>query len=275
VAFAVPASVITGLVAFTPADFPRLIPAVATNQIAAGNPPAPGSPLTMSGLDDVPINVSGEVKVADLPEVGSAATMVSLNLAELAQSGPLGDVTKQVWLSHSAGSSVLARLASDGVRVKKSTPASSRLTTIDRDPLALAYAFVVAAAPIAALLAIGAAAFAILASGRRRRAELRGLLVVGIARSVLSRFVLIENGVVLAVSLVVGGLVGVLSAVIALGSLPQSVGGNGGFAPNTALPWTAVVLTLVGFGVLLAVPAGGVSRAVIGGALGEDPAVTS
>jgi putative ABC transport system permease protein len=275
VSFRVPSSVITGFVAFAPADVPRLIPAVATNEIAAGSPPAPGSPLTVTGLDDVPLNVSGDVSVADLPEVGSAATMVSLTLAELAQSGPLVDVTKQVWLSHSAGSSVLARLASDGVRVTASARASTRLAKIDRDPLALAYAFVVAAAPIAALLAIGAAAFAILASGRRRRAEFRGLLVIGIARSALARFVLIENAVVLGVSLLVGGIVGVLSAAIAVSSLPQSVGANSGFAPSTALPWAAVLLTLVAFGLLLAATAAAVSRAVIGGAFSEDPVVPS
>ena len=271
----IPSSVITGLVSITPADVPHLVPAVATNQIAAGNPPAPGSPLTVSGLDDAPLNVSGDVKVADLPQVGSVATMVSLTLAELAQSGPLVDVTKQVWLSHSASSSLLSRLADEGVHVKSSARASTRLAVLDRDPLALAYAFVVAAAPIAALLAVGAAAFAILASGRRRRAELRGLLVVGIARSVLARFVLLENGVLLAVSLLAGGLVGLLSAAAALGSLPQSVGANEGFAPSTAVPWSAVLLTLVLFAVLLATTAAGVSRAVIGGVLSEEPAVTS
>ncbi len=264
VTFRVPTALLPGGgVVLTPADLPAAIPVVATPQVLADNPPSPpDNTFTIEGLDSNVINVAGQVEATALPEIGGDASLVALDFAQLAQNGP-SNATPQVWLTASAGSALLQRLQRDGVTVASVTDSAGKAAAADKGPLALAYTIVVFSGPAAILLAVGAAAFAILAGARARRANLEALTVVGVRRVSAIRAVLIENGLVLGVAWILGGAVGYAASRLALGSLPQFPQGTGGIPISHQIQAAPFVLTLAGIAILLFLTAVVTTRIVL------------
>jgi predicted lysophospholipase L1 biosynthesis ABC-type transport system permease subunit len=180
----------------------------------------------VTGLDDNVLTVAGEIQVPTLPEIGGDAALINLSFAQLALVAP-SQATSQVWLSADAPASILQRLSALGVSAQSSTSAAAQADALDKSPLALAYTFGLYAALLAAVLATGSTAFGILAVGKRRRGDLRDLRAAGITRQVVIRSALLENGLVLGVALVIGGVVGVIASQLALASLPEFSNGTG------------------------------------------------
>ncbi len=254
----------TQAIVLSPADVPAPIPAVVTADLAAINAPAPPDDAqTVTGIDGATLTVSGEIQAPTLPEIGNEAALVDLGSARLAQTQPV-QATLQVWLRHGADSSIIERLRAQGVTVVSSVSASVRATALDRSPLALAYRFVLASAPVAALLGLGSAAAAVLATRRRRRSDQRALGAMGIGSRVVIGSVLLEVGLILGVAWLVGAIVGSVASRLALASLPQFVGGTGGIPVGHGLPTASLVAVLAAMAVLFALTAVATVVAMLG-----------
>jgi putative ABC transport system permease protein len=254
-----------------PADIPAAIPAVVTEGLLQDNAPQPpDDAISVTGLDGGALNLSAAIQVAALPQIGGNAAMVDLDFAQLAESS-LSQAGYQVWLSADASPDVLRRLRAVGVNVTGVHRAGSLQASLDKGPLGLAYSLVLASAPVASVLAVGATGFVMLASRRRRRSELGGLADAGVPTTVLRRSVFYETATVLGVALILGGAVGVVASRLALASLPQFVNGSGGVPISHHLQTAPLAGVLGGLaallgGTALAVTATTVGRATLTGA---------
>lgn len=254
----------------SPADVPRPIPAVVTDQLASTDSPAPpDNTQSVPGLDGNAIDVAGEIEVPDLPRIGSDAALIDLTFAQLSQTGPAYP-SYQVWMSSSAPASVIRRLEAEGVTITATQSAARLTSTESRGPLALAYTFMLFAAPGTAALASGAAAFALVSSSRRRREEMAALAVVGVTRRTVLTSVLTETGLVLATALVVGAAVGVGASDLALASLPEFAAGTSGVPIDRSAPWVAVAAVVGAFAVLFMITSAAVTYLVLSRHEGED-----
>lgn len=253
VSFALPTQYLnTQAVLLSPADVPNPIPSVVTDALAAVDAPTPpDATQTVENIDGGSLSVAGEIEAPTLPEIGTSAALVNLPFAQLSQIG-LSQAVAQVWLGPGAPSSILHKLRASGVTVRSSESAQTRADALGKGPLALAYIFDLGCAPVAALLAIGATAFALLATGRRRRRDLRALTVVGITRRTVFRSILFETGLVLGVALVLGTVVGIVASRLALSSLPQFPDGTGGVPISHVLPLRPLAVTVLALAVIFA-----------------------
>lgn len=264
VSFSLPGTYLgTQGILLSPADVPSPIPAVVTDQLASTDSPAPpDNSQSVPGLDGNAIDVAGEIQVPDLPRIGSDAALVDLTFAQLSQVGP-AHPSYQVWMSSSAPASVIRRLEAEGVTVTSTQRAARLASRESRGPLALAYTFVLFAAPVAAALAAGAAAFALVSSSRRRREEMAALAVVGVTRRTVLASVLAETGLVLATTLAVGCAVGVGASDLALASLPEFAAGTSGVPIDHSAAWVAVVAVVGAFAALFAITSAVVTYLVL------------
>jgi ABC-type lipoprotein release transport system permease subunit len=141
-------------------------------------------------------------------------------------------------------------LAKDGIGIGSSTLAANRLGQLDKAGLAFAYDLSLLTAPIAALLALGLLIFLLVSDGPRRRQEMLILTTSGMPKRLVRRSLLIESGLVLAVALILGALIGVGADALALASLPQFAQGTGGLPIGNGVPigpdiWAATALAVV------------------------------
>jgi putative ABC transport system permease protein len=239
----------------SPSYVPNPIPAVVTYQFAASNTPAPpdnAQPAT--GLDENVVTVAGQIQVPTLPEIGDDAAVIDLSFAQLAMVAP-STATFQVWLSADAPASILQRLNDLGVSAQSFTSAADKASALGTTPLALAYTFGLYAAMVAAVLATGSTAFGILAAGKRRLSDLRDLRAAGVRRQVVIRSALLENGLVLAIALAIGGIVGVIASQLALASLPEFSNGTGGVPISHAIQVLPLAALLAALALLFAATA--------------------
>jgi len=202
-----------------PADVPSALPVVATptsNSTASGH----RGPLVV-GLDGSTLPGRTVGVVPSLPGVGSNAVLTNLRTAEEYMSGHFTADTPQVWLARTAPRAIIARLAAHGVRVVRTVTAAGAVRQLTRSGLNLAYLLYLVAAVAAAILLVGATAFALSSAARRRQGELAALRAVGIASRALRRAVRVEQTLVIGAGLVVGVLAGTISATVALRSVPE------------------------------------------------------
>jgi hypothetical protein len=265
VVFALPPALLGGGgVLFAPASATVHVPAVVTTGLEQFNPPTPpANTITLQDLDGNPLTVDAISTVPALPELGTNGTMVDLQLAERALTGPIVESTDQVWLSDSAGSGIVRRLRAMGVTIGATRQASTLRSRLDHSGPALGYDLMLIISPIVALLALGTIMFDIVSSGRRRRGDLTSLRVAGLPGRIVRRSLLLENLAVLAMALVVGGGVGFGALALALPSLPEFVSGTGLLPISTAVPALPVVEAAVSLAFVFAVTAGSTTWLVL------------
>jgi len=262
--FSFPADLLgSGGVYVAPADVPSLLPEVITGQLAARDNPSPPDHMVAGyGLDGRPLDFEAAVQVPTIPEAGQDATLVSLPLAEDALNGHVADTTYQVWMTAGSPASILGKLRRAGVEPLSTTTSAAVLGQLDHSGLALAYTWLLLASPIAALLALGAIVFSMVATARRRRMDLARLRALGFPARIQQVALLLENGVVLATAFAVGTVAGVGAAAIALTSLPEVSGGTFGLPLSRGLPLNSVAVAAVALGLALAVGTAITSRLV-------------
>ncbi|HLH46544.1 MAG TPA: ABC transporter permease [Acidimicrobiales bacterium] len=239
-------------VLLAPADVPAEVPAVATRTIYDLSATQTSNTFSVTGLDGNGIDVRARVISSGLPEIGTSGVLVDLTFAQRLQTAPTR-AQEQVWLHGPGQAAVLRRLRAEGVRLGASVTAATRLRQLGATSLAVAYDLVIGTAAVAALLALGATLFTLIAGARRRRRGLHALLVAGVPLRSLRRALAAETMGVLGVALVVGGVVGYAVSALALGSLPLVAGGTGGVPLSRSiagLPLVAV-LTVLGGALLL------------------------
>jgi putative ABC transport system permease protein len=217
-----------GASTFGPNDVPSNLPAVVVGSESGD---------LGVGLDGATINLKPVATVDALPGVGSDDTdMVDLALAERLQSGPMTDVTQQVWLAPDAPADMVSRLSAQGVPVESVQTAAQRDKALSGTGISLAYTFFLLAAVLAAVLVVGSTVFVLVAAARRRVGELSALQAVGVGRPVLRRAMLIEQFAIVAIGVVMGVVSGVVAVSVALRSIPEFTSLSTGPPLNYRLP---------------------------------------
>jgi hypothetical protein len=247
-----------------PADTPARLPVIPTT-LDSGVSVGAGATVTLVGLDGGTITGRQVDVVPALPGVGASGALVDLGLAERFQSGPMIDVVPQVWLSASAPSTIGSRLAAQGVSVLRVESAASRDAVLARGGVGFAYSLFLLAAVAAAVLAVGATAFALAVGARRRGAELAAMRAVRVTPRSLRRSVEGEQALVLGAGVVLGAAAGMAAAAVALGSIPEFVSSGAGPPLALGLPAGALAVFLgvlaVALGLAVAAGAGVMVRA--------------
>ncbi len=218
-----------------PADVPSALPTVITPDEA----PSSGS-ISLVGLDGGTITGRFIGEVPALPGAGADASLVDLTMAERFLSGPFTDDATEVWLTDDAPADIVARLAQRGITVTAVDSAMAQENALAHGGVSLAYSLFLLAAVAAGALAVGATAFAVVASARRRSGEFAVLRALGLPRRLLRRSVEMEQVLTLGTGVVVGTVVGMVAAVVALRSIPEFVTLGPGPPLQMALPGTAL-----------------------------------
>jgi putative ABC transport system permease protein len=220
-----------------PQDVPAALPAVIT-----GTGAGTGGPNLGVGLDGSTIDVQPIASVNALPGVGAGPIMVDLTLAERLQSGPMQGDTLQVWLS-GPDRRVVQSLKAQGLSITSVSSTSERDTTLSRTGVSYAYDMFVLAAIAAVALAVGSTLFSVVVSVRRRVGELSALRAVGVPPSPLRRSIMVEHGSIVCLGVVLGCITGVISAAVALPTIPEFGTGGSGPPLSHVLPLGALVIT--------------------------------
>jgi putative ABC transport system permease protein len=240
---------------FGPADVPTPLPAVVTG---------PGA--TAVGLDGATIAVRPVVTVSALPVIGNdnGAAMVDLPDVERLQSGPMIDVTPEVWLAPGPDQQIISRLGGDGITVVGVRSLAATVTALSKSGVSLAFALFLLAAIVAGLLAVGSTIFTVSVTARRRIVELASLRAVGIETKTLRRSLALEQVLVLGVGVIAGAVAGLIATAVALPSIPEDFAVGPAPALDFGLPLAAIGLillaTIISLGITVAVAA----RLVVG-----------
>ncbi len=236
--------------AVVPADLPASVPAVLASGTVSVYPGAASANASATGLDGNALALDGSVHAVTLPELDRVGALVDLTLAQRAMTDTaLSSARYQVWLARSAPSDLTARLQAQGLRILSTDSSQRHLSKLDRTGPAFADSLFVVAAGAATVLAIGATVLGGLVTARRRSYELAALEAVGVAPRTLRRATAAEQGLLLAVGLVLGVLAGIAGAALALPSTPFFVSTDIGPPVEYGLP----AVTLAGLGVTLVV----------------------
>lgn len=237
----------SGPVTIAPADVPSELPAVITEDSAIGS----ASDLFVAGLDGGTVRARAVGEVPALPRVGADANLVDLSMAERFMAGPLVDDTAEVWVSNAAPSNLTQRLASQGVAVVGVDSVAAREQATSHGGVELAYELFLLAAIAAAVVAVGATAFAVAAGARRRMGELAAMRAVGLPAAVLRRSLEVEMALILGTGLVLGAVAGILSALVAVRSVPEFAVPNAGPPLELGLPVVLLAVTVAVLAVAL------------------------
>jgi putative ABC transport system permease protein len=227
-------------VTIAPADVPSELPAVVTPTSAIGSE----SGLLLAGLDGSTVRGRAIGQVPALPRLGDDATLVDLEMAQRLMTGPFVNDTTEVWVSGTAPASVLPRLAAQGISVVSVDTAGGREKASIHGGVELAYTLFFLSAIAAAVLAVGATAFAVTAGARQRQGELAALRAVGIPAASLRRSLEAEMGLTLGAGMLLGTVAGIVAAVFALKSVPEFVALGPGPPIGLGLPVLLLVVTL-------------------------------
>lgn len=221
-------------VTIEPADVPHALPVLTTpesNSTASGD----YGPLVV-GLDGQTLPGHRVGVVPALPGVPANAVLVDLPAAERFLGGPFKTESTEVWLSTSAAPGIVRRLRAQGVEPVGARTAAGAVAALSRSGLNVAYLLYLICAVAAALLAVATTAFTLASAARRRQGELAALRAVGVPARALRRAVRVEQLLVLGTGFLTGVLAGVVSAVVALRSVPEFVSKTPGPPLELGLP---------------------------------------
>ena len=240
------------------ADAPRAMAVVAT----------PSGVATSESVDElgrpVPLAMSDEVgavqtyrvaqQVPVLPSVLDNGLIADVNplLAHLPAFGV--EAAWSVWLGPAAPSDAVALLEKAGLIVQSQHTVAQREKVLARQGPALALELLLVCAIAGSVLAVGATAVAVAASGRRRSFELAALRAVGVRWASLVRSSFLEQLILLVTAVVLGLPAGWFAARLSMSTIPEysdTTPVPSAFAPTLA----PIGLFAAGFMVLLAATA--------------------
>jgi putative ABC transport system permease protein len=209
----------------TSQDTAQAIPAVVTPDMVALNGAGVASRISIEGLDGRSITLDGHYQAPELPRIGTSGAIVDLARI-LRQSGrPLvPDVVEQVWLSRSAGSTVVQALEREGVTIQAVDEAAFFKHGLDASGLSLAYQLLLFAAAAALVLLVGGTVFGILIGAEPRAQEMAVLRAMGVGDRALMAGEIGEQMLVLASGILVGLAAGIAAAAMVLPAVPEIAG---------------------------------------------------
>jgi putative ABC transport system permease protein len=225
-----------------PADAPAELPAVVTPAVMQFDSGV-GTSLSIVGLDGGTVSAKSVGLVPALPRVGSAS-LVDLGTAERLLIGPFANATTEVWLSKDAPPDMEGRLADRGVTTLSVDSLHARGRATPHGGVELAYTLFLVSAIAAGALALGTTAFAIVVSARVRETEYAAMRSVGISLRSIRRSVQAEQALAVGAGLVLGVGAGVVSAVVALKTIPEFVALGPGPPLQMSLPLPDLLATV-------------------------------
>lgn len=250
--------------AVSPADVPVALPTAVT-PATASSASGHGGPILV-GLDGTEVPGHTVAQVPDIPGVGANATLVDLPVAERFLTSSILSDTTEVWLSATAPPSIVGALTHEGVSVVGRGTIAAAGAALGRSGVSLAYLLFLIAGIASVALAVGATAFALAAAARRHRSELFALRAVGIPLRFLRRFLWAEQSLALSTGVVLGAVVGLVAAAVAVRSIPEFTSQTSGPPLELELAPVAAAVTIVVVMVALACTVVGGAWAVAQGA---------
>lgn len=232
------------------ADYPRPLPIVE----AARAQSTSGRPYVGEIAQIAPLAPAADVRVLPRGLQYGALTDLDASAKQLPEFDTASD---EVWLSSSAPRDALARLRAAGLSTGDPDTLAAHLRVLRSEGPAQTLNLLTFASVIATLFAIAAIALNIAITARRRAYELAALGTVGIRRRTLRRASVIEQLLLLAISVVLGTAAALIAFGVGASSVPQ-------FSERTAVPlsFTAdplavagllgAIVVLVGAGAVLA-----------------------
>ncbi|GIG58408.1 hypothetical protein Lfu02_27800 [Longispora fulva] len=235
-------------------DLPDRLPAVLAGATPDANRKGDEFSIVALGANPQPFDVAQRAGLA--PRVGEHGILVDLR-AEVwtaavdANLSASSSVSYEVWVAAGAPDTLRAALAAAGVQVVEVQSRDTRLERLSRAAPALALWLYLAAGVLAVLLAVGAVLLNAYIGVRARQYELVALRIAGLPAGTLRAGVRREYATLLGVPLVVGGVVGLLSAGLMVSAIPLVSAAKDAITPVYKLaPYqlgTAGALTLLGF----------------------------
>ncbi|MDQ2836626.1 MAG: hypothetical protein M3Y89_04315, partial [Actinomycetota bacterium] len=259
-----------------PVNLPCLVAGGAPASESAGSGDTPSgqqdSAISMHGIDGQTASCQPVGTLAFIPQVGSGALLTDLDLAISSTEPVLTNSTSSVWLSAAdpvREKALIATLAAGGITVTGRATAAEQQSVYDQSPPAWSIRAALATAVLAALIAALMVVIAAFSSERARSYDLAALRLVGLPVRAVRRAVLLEQlaGVLFAV--LVGAVVGVLGARLALPAVPLFVNPAPVPKPSYPVAWSAVSVA-VGIAVVLLVCAAFIGAFVIGRRVSPD-----
>ena len=197
------------------ADHPAALPAL----VAAGV--SPGARTASAGLGSRPLPLAPVAVTAALPGAGDRGVAVDRDLAMRAAEGAVARDVETVWVAPAAVARVPQQLDAAGVTVLGTSSADALAEVYGRQGPQLALLLFLAGASLAALLAGGGAALTLHLNGRRRTYELAAMVALGLRRRTLLASLYLEQGLLVALGVVVGTAAGLVAATLALPAIPE------------------------------------------------------
>jgi putative ABC transport system permease protein len=194
--------------------------------LSAGGPDQSGgadSALAVHGIDGAPASCQPVGTIPLMPGLGTGVLLTDLDLAISSTAPVLTNSTAGVWLrteDPAAERSVSQALAAAGIAVTGRTTAAAQQAGYDRSPPAWAIQAALASAVVAALIAALMVVIAGYATEPVRSYDLAALRLLGVSARTVRRGVLVEQLAGVLVAALVGVVVGLVGARLALPSVP-------------------------------------------------------
>ncbi|MGI8882498.1 MAG: FtsX-like permease family protein [Jatrophihabitans sp.] len=214
--------------------------------------------LAIHGIDNTSVSCVPVGKLAFAPRVGRDVVVVDLSLAIGVSTAALTSATSYLWLSQDDPKrerALRATMANKGLLlVKRETAAQFRAQYDDSPPawsIQVALMTACAAAVVSALMVVIVA----YTSRRGRSRDLSALRLVGVPLRTVRRGVMGEQLVAVVLGSVIGAVVGVIGARLALPAVPLFVRSASYPEPTLATAWSETAVAAVAALVLLVVAA--------------------
>ena len=213
-----------------------------------------GSAVVMHGIDGESASCQPVGSLPFLPRAGAGALLLDLDLAIAASQSELTNSTSSVWLrtvDPARERRLTEALAGAGIPVTGRSTTADRQSVYDQSPPAWSIRAALAAGLVAALLAALMIVIVAVTSRRPRGYDLAALRLLGVPLAMLRRAVLAEQLFGVLAGALVGTVVGVAGARLALPALALFVSPSAVPVPDYRTGWPAVLLAAGGALVLL------------------------
>ncbi|MBV9593523.1 MAG: ABC transporter permease, partial [Actinobacteria bacterium] len=233
---------------------PRPLTVIATPSAVAVRAIGQTGPTTMEDANGNAEEFRVAENVPVVPAVLSNGLLADLTALVQHLPGFTPEATWQVWLGPHAPADAVTLLERQGLLVQGQHTVAQRVTVLGRQGPALALELLLVCAVAGAVLAVGATATAVAASGRRRSFELAALRAVGVRRAALVRSSFLEQSLLLVTAVIFGIPAGWVAARLSMSTIPE-------FSDTTPVPssytpaLTPIGIFAAAFVVLLALTA--------------------
>jgi hypothetical protein len=254
-------------------DVPVNLPCLTAGSVTANSPSGAGdSVLAVHGVDGQSAGCQPVGRLPFAPRFGPGTVLVDLDLSIASTQPVLTGTSPSVWLARDdpvREAALVRGLAAAGVPVTGRSTIAQVQRGYDRSPPAWAIRAALATAVLAALIAALMVVIAAYTSQASRSYDLAALRLVGVSRRRIHRGVLAEQLLAVLFAALLGSVVGLFGARLALPAVPLFIDRPVVPAPRYDTAWTPV-LASIGVVAVVLVLAAFISAFVIEHRVGPD-----